>query len=389
MILYARLLGLVLIALVGLGAGTAGASGSASASFGLQPVRYDPDRPVTASYFVYDAQPGQIIQDQVRVTNRGTLAGTVRLYPVDAATGQTSGTVYRGAADPRVDVGTWVTFDDGISEVTLAPGDARDLGFTVRVPADAAAGQHVGGLVAEDTQLRTGARTGDLAVTLQSRSVVAVQLNLPGVTSEQLTITGATTDVRQGYQMLVLSMRNDGTVILKPAGVATIMDAAGQELRRLSLQLDTVLPGSAIEYPIAVPGQALEAGSYQLVVDLTYGTQGRASWQSGLEITRRQAQQVTGSVSQQPPRQPSPAAASGSLDADRLLVLLPLALVLWVGAGCLVIVRRRHRRAAAAGSVATAMPSVPATIQRLRAGTRGVAIRQLGQHDRRPTSRDD
>src|SRR6184192_581415 len=51
------------------------------ANFALQPVLYDPSNPVTKSYFVFDSKPGTILHNRVRVTNNGTMAGTVSLYP--------------------------------------------------------------------------------------------------------------------------------------------------------------------------------------------------------------------------------------------------------------------------------------------------------------------
>lgn len=323
------------------------------ASFGLRPVRYDPNRPETESYFIYDAVPGQVIQDEALVVNQGTEAGTARIYPVDATTGQTSGTVFLSEAAPRTGIGGWTTVSE--TEVTLQPGEQRVIPFTVTIPQDVRAGQHVGGLVVEDTELRTGAQEGALQVQIQNRTAVAIQVNLPGPVIEQLTVTGVRSEVQQGYQMLLVGLRNDGTQMLKPAGELVIRGADGQEIQRIPFQLDTLLPETTIDYPVVVPGQALAAGSYTVAVDIGYGGEGKASVEQQLEITTQQAEQVTGSVPQLPP------AVTPRADGARSPWLLPAAVaVLLIGSVALVLVfRSRSRHPAGAPASAPAAPSSP------------------------------
>src|SRR6266571_4865039 len=102
------------------------------ASFGLQPVLYDPTNPVTKSYFIFNTKFGTIENSRVRVTNTGTARGTVSLYPVDATTAQTSGAVYLNQNDPRRDVGAWITL--GAQQLTLNPGQSQVVPFQVAIP---------------------------------------------------------------------------------------------------------------------------------------------------------------------------------------------------------------------------------------------------------------
>lgn len=308
-----------------------------SASFGLRPVRYDPNRPETESYFVYDAVPGQVIHDEMLLINQGTEAGTARLYPVDATTGQTSGTVFLSQADPRTRAGAWLDITE--AEVTLQPGEQRVIPFTVTIPQDARDGQHVAGLVAEDVALRSGAQEGALQVKIQNRTVVAVQVNLPGPAVEAITITSITSDVQQGYQMLLLGLRNDGNQMLKPGGELVISGVDGQEIQRIPLQLETFLPDTAIDYPVVVPGQALAAGTYTVSVDFRYGGEGAASFQQEVAISAEQAEQVTGSIPQLPP-------ATTTRTNDSLLRwILPsaIAAALIAGVAAFVVIRSRSR----------------------------------------------
>lgn len=261
-----------------------------SARFGLRPVNYDPARPETKSYFIYDVAPGQTFEDSVLVSNSGSEEGTARLYPVDAVTGQTGGVIFPLRNVERDDVGGWITIHT--REVTLAPNESREVNFTVSVPDDARPGQHVGGLVAENVELARGAEAGEGAFTVlvQSRAAVAVQANLPGEPVEKLEITGVETDVQGGYQKFLIGLRNAGTVMLKPDGRLTVEGSGGEPLRRQTFELDTFLAGTEIRYPLLVEREVLDAGTYPVEVVMTYGTGGRARWDGEIEISREQIQ---------------------------------------------------------------------------------------------------
>jgi len=232
--------------------------------FSLQPVTYDEAHPETRSYFVFDAQPGQTITNNVRVLNTGSAAGTARLYAVDSTTGQTSGTVFLSQADPRHDAGAWLSL--AAQDVTLNSGQSQVVSFTLTIPTGVRPGQHVGGIVAEDTQLQTseaeatGAKVAGLHVNVQTRTIVAVQVNLPGAAVQQLDISGVAPGGQNGNQVVTIGLHNSGDVMLQPKGSIQIADSRGQVLQDLPLTLDTLQPQTAINYPVNIQNQALDAG---------------------------------------------------------------------------------------------------------------------------------
>src|SRR5258707_10942336 len=104
-------------------------------------------------YFVYPASAGSVLHGAVAVTNTGDRAGSVKLYPADATTGATTGTVYLTDSVPA-GVGTWISI--GSPTLTLKPSQRATLPFTVHVPAGAHVGDYVGGIVAETALQRQG-----------------------------------------------------------------------------------------------------------------------------------------------------------------------------------------------------------------------------------------
>src|SRR6266704_1801639 len=245
---------------------------SGGASFSLQPVTYDPHNPVTQSYFIFDSKPGIVIKNRVRVTNSGTAKGTVGLYAVDATTGQTNGAVYLNRDDPRQDVGAWVTL--GVQQLTLTPGQSKIVPFQVTIPGTIRPGQHLGGIVAENLTQQSSAQTNKnstFQINVKSLTIVAVQVNLPGIPVEQMAASGVQAGGQNGYQQLLVGLSNTGTVMLKPSGSLQVSDAQGQVLKNIALKLDTFLPQTSIKYPVTITGQGLGPGNYQAALTLMYG----------------------------------------------------------------------------------------------------------------------
>lgn len=292
--------------LLGALGGTVAAANADGPTFSLRPAQSDPARPATKGYFILDATPGQIINDQVVVINSGTTVGTVRLFAVDAVTGQGGGASFPDDAAPRRDVGSWIRLDR--AELTLQPGEQQTVDFTVTIPAATTAGEHLGGLVALDTAIKQGA-PGALRIDTQNRMITAVQVNLPGQTVERLTVGGVSTGGPEGKQILLLDLRNAGNIMLRPVGSLVVTDAAGATVQDLPLKIDTFLPGDTLQYPVAVQKQALGAGQYHAKVDLTYGTSGVTSYEGDFSITAAQVAQIFPSAA---PLAPPPIAANGA-----------------------------------------------------------------------------
>ncbi|GAC1347578.1 MAG: hypothetical protein NVSMB27_13300 [Ktedonobacteraceae bacterium] len=259
-------------------------------NFGLQPVLYDPSQPDTQSYFIFDAHPGTVLHNRVRVTNSGTATGTVNLYAVDATTGQTSGVVYLSHNDSRRDVGAWLTL--GMQHLTLAPGQSQIVSFAVAIPKTVRPGQHVGGIVAENVTPESSSQSGMFQIHVRNLTIVAVQVNLPGPQIEQLVVTGIQPGGANNYQTLLVGLHNTGTVMLKPSGTLQITNAQGHLLKSLPLKLDTFLPQTAISYPTYVQRQAFGAGVYRAVLTLRYGHNQVLHYTTTFTITQRQLMQI-------------------------------------------------------------------------------------------------
>ena len=253
--------------LVGGGAFTAQAQ--ARASFSLEPVSAPTSRP----YFVLRSAPGGTESGLIRVVNTGDTPGVASLYPVDATTGQTSGAVYLARDQPRRDVGRWLKL--AAPRVSLAPGQSRNVGFQVQVPPGVGGVQHLGGIVAENAELRRGRRErsgrGRFQINVRSLTVLAVQVDVPGARAEQMSIGNVRAGGSQGgYQAVLVHLDDRSNVLLKPSISVQIKNASGTTLQNFKQKLDTFVPNTAIDFPVPVRRRALPAGDYTATIALTF-----------------------------------------------------------------------------------------------------------------------
>lgn len=289
------------------------------------------------TYFVFDSQPGATVGGAVRVVNEGDKAGPVRLYGVDALTGETTGAVYRSRQDPRDDVGVWLTLP--IHQLALAPGQSRVVPFRVEVPAGARPGHHLGGIVAENATLKTANRrrigAGSFQIDVRNLSIVAVQVNLPGRRDEKLQLTSVEAGPAEGFQTLLIGMRNMGNRLLKGTGSLAVSDESGKRLKRGTFNVDTFVPRTGVAYPFVVPGEALPDGRYRAAVAVRYGQGHIARLTTWFTISDEQIEQVFGSDPQGP--------AAGDSSSILLLLLAALAALL-LGLAAWALLRRRGNR---------------------------------------------
>jgi LPXTG-motif cell wall-anchored protein len=161
---------------------------------------------------------------------------------------------------------------------------------------------------------------------------VAVQVNLPGRRIEKLQLTSVDAGPAEGFQTLLIGMRNQGNRLLKGTGSLVVSDESGERLKRGTFNVDTFVPQTGVAYPFVVPGEALPAGRYRAVVTVRYG-QGRivrlATW---FTISDEEVEQVFGSDPQGP--------AAGDSSSMLWLLLAALAALL-LGLAAWALLRRR------------------------------------------------
>ncbi len=262
----------------------------AAPQFGIRPANPTPET-ATGGYFTLKAQAGETLKDAVLVANPGTVPVKLLLYAVDATSGQNGGAVYLNNDDPRKDVGSWITLDQ--TTVDVPPQKQTTVNFTMNLPKETRSGQHLGGIVAQlvqggnATALAPGQQSAGFGITTVTRALTAMLVDVGGQPSApSLKITGAQIAEVDGLPTLTLSIQNDGTALVKPQGSVTVVDAAGKTVMSNPLALDTLVPQSAIAYPVQADPPATP-GTYKVHATLDFGGGAPTVFDGPLTITAK------------------------------------------------------------------------------------------------------
>jgi hypothetical protein len=267
-------------------AGTGYAQEGAQVS--LRPVDEEGNPLPGPGYFTVTAEPGEVVTLRVLVSNAGSAPATITLQPVDASTSTAGGVAYNLPDQPAREVGAWVELPQ--TSLTLEPGRATLLPFQVRVPAGARTGEHVGGVTAfipveGAGSAVAGSQPGQqFALKVQTRTVVAVVVNVPGARETRLTVGGVDVERRPDAAYVVVRVRNTGNALTKALG-SVLVTRAGDPTPLISgpIALDTTVPGTDVTFPIQWMRDP-PAGRYQARVELTWDG-GGTTWEEALVVT--------------------------------------------------------------------------------------------------------
>jgi hypothetical protein len=241
------------------------ASAAGAGSPGLRPGDHFPN-----GYFEYNAQPGQVIQATLVITDLGDAPGRFLVYACDGLTSPYSGIVYANRDQPLVDgpsgngeygAGSWISVSG--APISLAPGQQTTLRFTIAVPKDAAAGDYVGAIAAENPETTVDS-SGQFSLGVTQRTVEAVVVHIPNPADTAGVHVGKPSISTENHKRQLLNIPIDyrADVLGKPLLDFTVTDTQKQRLVHFSDQLDTFVPHSSIVYVYPLDKVVLGPATY-------------------------------------------------------------------------------------------------------------------------------
>jgi hypothetical protein len=234
-------------------------------------------------------QPGASSTQMVHVSNPHDKAALVKLRGVDVFTGASMGFGFTAVTESVHADGGWVSVPT--SELTLGPGESRDVPFTINVPADARPGQHFAG-VAIYTPVTTPNVTqpnGKVAVqmVIQPQRVIITKIDLPGQVSPQLTVTGARPVATTDGVALAVSVANQGTALASGSGVITVPSTS----LRYEFNIEAFVPGTTAE--VLVPWtKTVTPGQHDVQAQLIYDGDRSATWSGTIDVSGQTESQL-------------------------------------------------------------------------------------------------
>jgi competence ComEA-like helix-hairpin-helix protein len=212
-------------------------------------------------YFVFNSHPGQRVRGSFALSNLTDRRRVVYLREADAFTAQAGGVEFTKQGGVPIHAGTWFQLDR--HTVVLSPHERVEIGFRGRVPDEAAAGDHLAGIIAYGKRPPRPAGSGNFGFRLLSRLAVAVQFTLPGPTTTSLDVKDVAITVSPVGASLELNLGNSGDTLIKKTTGTLKVTQGSRKLFSPKARLGTFVPKTEIRYPLAWPGTPVE-GTYHV-----------------------------------------------------------------------------------------------------------------------------
>lgn len=254
--LYGLLLGLLLGAgLLPAGVATAADNGT----WGVFPTPAAGDAMTDRAYFFHQGAAGTSLSDSLTILNSSDRELTFQVFATDAVNTPSGGAFALLPVETKPkDVGAWIALAPESARTVTVPAKGRkDIPFTVRVPADATPGDHVGGIVALGTAVEGVQQEGKVQVGVKRSVGARLYFRVPGPVTAGLSVEGVRVSrsapllpwVRDARATVSYALVNRGNVVVEPRVTVSAEGLFGREmLNRPARDLRlTLLPGQRIE----------------------------------------------------------------------------------------------------------------------------------------------
>lgn len=298
--------------------------------FSLQPDA-DITTSANASYFVYDdLKAGTVVEDAIRISNRGERTLHLNLFASDAATASNGGITFPTESGAQAaKTGRWLSLS--LSELTLKAGETRSVPFQLLIP-DEASGEYAAGIVvqeaAEGHQQETLAEA--VGTTLVERAALTVLARVEGASPQamlpQLEVVSLTGEFGGIEQVIMAELHNSGNLGSNAQGELTIYNPDGRLLHTLPIRLGYILAGDSLTYQLALSSK-LESAQYQVKLALEYEG---GSANHRVEIALNQAQKANVPVIEAPKVEVEPGVLENSTLLDSFLLEIEMRALVWL-----------------------------------------------------------
>lgn len=212
-----------------------------------------PDGPGLRSAFTYNVKPGQTLRDSVSISNLSSKPITFAIYPKDAFNTEGDGAFALDADEVKSDdVGSWITIK--VNKYTVPSGKRADIPFEIKVPEDAAPGDHAGGIIAANVEPVDTVDKDGVTLAVRQRVAARIYIRVAGPLTPELRVKDVqvekTTPVipfKDGKVTISYTLENLGNVRLESATETEVTGLFGRTVKTLKSQdLPELLPGGSV-----------------------------------------------------------------------------------------------------------------------------------------------
>jgi hypothetical protein len=291
-----------------------------------------------SGYYQLGARAGATVTQTLTIVNTNKHAVDVRLAGADGLTTEATGAAYTSPSQTPTKAGAWISV--ATPELTMQPGEQRDVDFSVHVPPKTKPGYYLAGLAvwvplaAGPSITSPSGNHARFAITLQGERVIGVVIVVPGPARAQLDVHGVKAAAGRDGLVLDMALANTGNAFARGSGVVTVPDTKFS----FPFKINTFVSHTEINY--AIPWTAtIVPGVHEVSVKLTYDGRRVTTWDGTVNITGTAKQGLERALRDARVGPPAPSHSSSSALVAAIALAVALACV--VGA---VMLRRRRRR---------------------------------------------
>lgn len=225
------------------------------------------------------ATPGEVQTHAVGITNLSKSTQTYYLYKRDIIGVEPGGVpVFADENQEKTgfELSEWVSLD--VEELTLNPGEEKQVQITITVPESATPGSHFGGVFVsmQPPRLRqTGAAVG-----YEVANIISIRVAGDAVENAQIR-SFSTDNFIYGKSVVDFTARieNKGTVLVRPIGPLEIYNMFGKRVAIMTLNESKkgVFPKAEEQFVMTWESEGPGFGRYQAILSMVYGDQDRQS----------------------------------------------------------------------------------------------------------------
>lgn len=226
--------------------------------------------------------------DQVKINIRNVTKGAIVAKPfvADFESDNETGEPKLLADQTRHNSASIYSFVKGLTDVSLAPGESKDLTYTVNIPSDAPAGAYYGAITYRAVPANQASNQnsgGEVALTANVASLVLVEV--PGDITEKIQITNikALSNGKGGSVLAhaptkaAITIKNLGNSFAKPFGTITVTNMSGKQIYSYEINNSTprsnILPKTGRTFTDEIKN-IKKPGRYTITANVSFGTGG-------------------------------------------------------------------------------------------------------------------
>lgn len=249
--IFSVLLGVALLASLSAPAAVALEAGGA----GIAPANPRPDEPLSSSWFIYEVNPGDVLEDDAWILNTSAKPLKISIDAVDAISLGGGGFGLLDKSQPNPNLGDWVTLDK--REVEVPPNTKQKVHFKITVPANPEVGDHIGGLVVQkmDSAPDMVSKSGGATVNIRTRVGARIYLTVLGNIHRGWKLLGKSFFGRGNKMVLRFKVANSGNVRARLQGDVRIYGIFGLYDKWPDLDIGEVWQGKTNLQEINWPGK--------------------------------------------------------------------------------------------------------------------------------------